>query len=383
MFFILVSIGITSPLLTLWSTTLATPGEDPNQFISLLGGHFGGVFLQDYVALSGSLLLLFAANTAIIGSYHVFLALTRQGFLPKVIDARNRLRSTPHFAILLATLIPVALVFVASFASNSLTLLGDLYAFGLLGAFSLTCLSLDLIRHRERVHAHPSLRSQIIFYLGLFTTAAVVLAWTTNLFTKPLATLFGGGLALFGFGVGLATLRWSSRHNQPVVFPIPYTTQGLIPLSRRLRLPQVDLLVLLPHDPEFANAVIDEAVHAAHGRPTVFVYQSDPKAHLREARLLEIAEPYLHDRTAWEIFARAEIAARGTIPANHRRYLYVAGDLPRTTLGRIWQQLLPHETMLLDGDRSLLPALSIARVRQHYRHGVSILHLYRAHPHTN
>ena len=78
MLLVVITVAITSPLLTLWATTLLSPkGVDPNQFVSLLGGFAGGPLLQMGVAASAALLLVFASNTAIIGSYHVFLALTR------------------------------------------------------------------------------------------------------------------------------------------------------------------------------------------------------------------------------------------------------------------------------------------------------------------
>jgi len=54
-------------------------------------------------------------------------------------------------------------------------LLGDLYAFGLLGTFVLTCVSLDVVRWREREHwtrGHGAL-----FAVGVLTT---VLPATTD-----------------------------------------------------------------------------------------------------------------------------------------------------------------------------------------------------------
>ena len=102
---VVLTMAITSPLLTLWSTTLLNANSDPNQFISLLGAHVAGRFLGDYVAISGALLLVFASNTAIIGAYHVFIALTRMGFLPRVLEHRNPWRRTPHWAILAAVVL--------------------------------------------------------------------------------------------------------------------------------------------------------------------------------------------------------------------------------------------------------------------------------------
>src|SRR6266705_2165657 len=150
--FVVLTIGITSPLLTMITTTLL-PTQTlenttlSNQVVSLLAGNWGNIILQTEVAISASALLIFASNTAIIGSYHVFMALSRMDFFPAFVLKRNKLRGTPHYAIALATGIPIVILIVAR---GSLDLLGNLYAFGLLGAFTLTCLGLDLVRYRER-----------------------------------------------------------------------------------------------------------------------------------------------------------------------------------------------------------------------------------------
>jgi amino acid transporter len=165
-----ITVGVTSPALTFFSTTLLTHPEllrhtalaspttfDPNQFISLLGFAAGGRMLQVLTAVTASALLLFASNTAIIGAYHVFLALSRMQFFPEVVEKINKLRGTPHISIMLATGIPMA-VLVA--VGGRIDILGDMYAFGLLGAFSMTCIALDVLRYRERrgeliAGAHP------------------------------------------------------------------------------------------------------------------------------------------------------------------------------------------------------------------------------------
>src|SRR6266581_2305151 len=95
---VILTMAVTSPLLTLWSTTIVPDPNSPdhvNQLLSLLAGQFGGNPLAAYVAISGSVLLIFASNTAIIGAYHVFLALTRMGFLPRAVEVRNSWRRTP------------------------------------------------------------------------------------------------------------------------------------------------------------------------------------------------------------------------------------------------------------------------------------------------
>ncbi len=155
---VVVTVGVTSPLLTILSTTLLDSHHgyllahpitniDPNQFISQLGGAFAGPVVGVATAVIASALLIFASNTAIIGSYHVFLALSRMSFFPAIIEKRDKFRNTPVVSIALATGIPIAILIVAN---GQIDTLGELYAFGLLGAFALTCVSLDALRIRER-----------------------------------------------------------------------------------------------------------------------------------------------------------------------------------------------------------------------------------------
>src|SRR5579884_363308 len=261
---VVLTIGLTSPLLTMLSTLLLPKeASDPflsGQIISLLAGHWGNIILQTEVAISASALLVFASNTAIIGAYHVFMALSRMEFLPEFVLKRNKIRGTPHFSIMLATGIPIVILIAVL---GNINLLGDMYAFGLLGAFTLTCLGLDIVRYREwklarkaarymlrprptngqtdsipgtgdpavTVLGQPVLDAElptgtptpsaqnlaasatsalsglkglwfkIDFWLGILTTLLVGIAWSTNLVTKVLATEFGGGVALLGMAI--------------------------------------------------------------------------------------------------------------------------------------------------------------------------------------
>src|SRR6266581_423432 len=318
---VVLTIGITSPLLTLLTTTLLPTQVvgDPirsTQVISLLGGHWGNIVLQIEVAISASALLIFAGNTAIIGSYHVFLALSRMEFFPQFIQQRNTLRGTPHFSILLAIAIPICVLIVVQ---GNITVLGDLYAFGLLGAFTLTSVGLDIVRRRERkaaraervssqstakglhdgddsVTANKALKGTTTttqasaaslegtgvgrvsadvptpspytgrmvlnlwhtckFYLGLLTTALVVLAWTTNLVAKPLATIFGGSVTLLGMGIAYFTY---ARKKQQGHVPVPIThVEEHLPGS---------ILAVLQANNTHNEATIHSAIENAQGKP--------------------------------------------------------------------------------------------------------------------
>ena len=191
---------VTSPVLTALSIGLlpdqvkATQSE---RFISELGLVVGGFGIKLAVVLTASSLLLFASNTAIIGSYHVFLALARQGFLPRILELRNRAFNTPHIAVLIATSVPVLLILLTR---GHLLLLGDMYAFGLLGAFVFSSLSLDAIRWRLG-------RRDFGFWVGVLTTLMLMVAWGINLVEKQLATYFGGAVTLIGMLIAVGVRR--------------------------------------------------------------------------------------------------------------------------------------------------------------------------------
>jgi amino acid transporter len=212
MIFVIASIVITSPLLTLFSVALLPEhikATESERFISELGYYVAGFGMKVSTVCTASILLLFAANTAIIGAYHIFLALSRNGYLPNFITSRNRKFGTPHIAIMLATIVPVFVVFMTE---GNLQLLGDMYAFGLLGAFVLSSSGVDVIRWREG-------KRDWVFWVGVFTTFLLVVAWMTNLLTKHLATVFGGLIVSLGMFVALPYKQgWFTE----LFYKIPY-----------------------------------------------------------------------------------------------------------------------------------------------------------------
>jgi amino acid transporter len=372
---VILTMAVTSPLLTLWQTTLV---PDPNstannnQLLSLLGQLYSGPLLADYVAITGSILLVFASNTAIIGGYHVFLALTRMGFLPRIIERYNSWRRTPHVAILAAVALPVGLVYIAGLSSAANVFLGDLYAFGLLGSFILTNLSLDVIRWRE-LKARRTLFREVMFVVGVLTTLAVVVGWTVNLFAKPYATAFGGGLTVLGVIVGFATYRYN-LNRRPAVFPVPYeaTSRSIVETFQRR---PADVLVLLPHDPHESGAVIEEGIRAAAGRSIVFLFRGG-REHHDAGDLWEVNDPYLRDYNAQDSLARAEFASRKTL--RDRRYVYVPRRHQREVVADVWKAIHPRETVAGEEDHALLPPVALDRVRRVHVDGQVVLHMVSA-----
>lgn len=197
---VILTMVITSPLLTALSVTILPPEfktAQSERFISELGMLAGGFGIKLAVVFTASTLLLFASNTAIIGAYHIFLALGNAGFLPKVVTLRSATLSTPVVAIVIATFAPILVIILTQ---GKLALLGDMYAFGLLGAFTFSSLSLDVVRWRLG-------RRDFGFWLGIFTTAVVIGAWTINLVEKELATIFGGTVTAIGMLIAVGVRR--------------------------------------------------------------------------------------------------------------------------------------------------------------------------------
>jgi amino acid transporter len=364
MAFVVASMVVTSPLLTLWSTTLLDAKHaNPDQFISLLGGYAAGQWLSWSVAITAALLLVFASNTAIIGTYHVLLALSRMRFLPAAVSARNRLRQTPHVAIAIAIFVPIAIV-VASRASTGI--LGDLYAFGLLGGFTLTSLGLDIVRWHEQWRG-PAL------WIGILTTVLVALAWTTNFFAKPLATLYGGGITLIGLAIGIATYR-ATRHRMPAVFPnIRRQGQRIIMLRHGRRQPAAEVLVVLPHDPKAVEPLVRTAGELARRRSIAFVYRGS--SHRDQLpHLLEVVDPYLDDRDAHQMFARAEQLGRDL--SGDRRFVYIPADDSGDALRQVWEDLQPNHTLLI-ADQAYAGAIPGPRTAERTVDGLRLVDVTR------
>lgn len=382
---VVLTIGITSPLLTIFSTTLLQNAShvDPNQFISLLGGNYSQI-LGIEVAISASALLIFASNTAIIGAYHVFLALSRMRFFPSFIERRGAFRGTPHYSIALATGIPILVLILVR---GDIIILGDMYAFGLLGAFSLTCLGLDIVRQRERSRLKKRERlkklaqegklsnatslppvlplsqsplvapvSNFIFILGIITTALVMLAWTTNLVAKPLATAFGGGVTLVGLGIAY----WN-YHRRPMVYP----TEIHMPILN-------SVLAVLPNTTEGREAVIRAACAEADGKMVVFTYRGQ-YTRARPPRPFETVDPYFEDEAAKQAFGEAESIARERGVKRQYVYLWKTPD----GVFQLWQILRPQDTIIVDEDSQIAHALAPDMVRLSPGPGGQVTHLIK------
>jgi hypothetical protein len=220
-----------------------------------------------------------------------------------------------------------------------------------------------------------SLRRRLVFGVGVLTTSLTVIGWSVNLVFKPYATAFGGGLTLVGLVVGLWTYS-RARRRRPAVFPLPYRPElAAESVVLQFRRDPADVLVILPRDQNMADAVIDEGIFAAEGKRAVFLYRGHKPP--GPVELWEVSDPYLKDYAAQDAFTRAEMRSRQHVP--QRRYVYVPGSLPRDAIGRVWAEVRPHETVVVQGEQDVLPPVALDRVRHRVHIGVPVLHLVSSH----
>jgi len=421
LFLVILTVGLTSPLLTMLSTLLLPKAAaDPvlsSQIISLLGGHWGGQLLQTEVAISASALLVFASNTAIIGSYHVFLALSRMEFFPQIILRRNKLRSTPHYSIALATVIPILVLVLVR---GNINILGDMYAFGLLGAFSLTCLGMDIVRYRGRKarrkqaitgkagsharHGIPSIsvpeqvserdlteedidaqaageqaeeqqanpadrpepegpwtRSTFNFYLGIFTTILVLTAWSTNLVAKPLATAFGGSVSILGMIIAYSNYQLHRRKGRA-----PVVTTGV-----ERNFPGA-VLAVLSAGSEHNEPVVEAAINNPGKKPVVFLFLGK-RSSGRKPELFRLIEPHLNDEQARKELGRANyLAQEAKIEC---RFVYRHQE-PGAAY-RIWEELHPADTIVAPEDVAELKQMNPDRIEDEVTPKGKVVHLLK------
>ncbi len=422
LFLVILTVGLTSPLLTMLSTLLLPKAAaDPvlsSQIISLLGGRWGGTLLQTEVAISASALLVFASNTAIIGSYHVFLALSRMEFFPQFILRRNQLRGTPHYSIALATIVPILVLVIVR---GNINILGDMYAFGLLGAFSLTCLGMDIVRYRGRKarrllatransgsqarrtissstgpsqeHAQnpteeqidaqaageqaeeqqtnpaerpepegPWTRSTINFYLGILTTILVLTAWSTNLVAKPLATAFGGSVAVLGMMIAYTNYRLHRRNGRA-----PVATTGV-----EKNFPGAVLAVLFADNPH-NQAVVEAAISNPGKKPVVFLYLGK-RSSGRKPELFRLIEPHLNDEQARIELGRVNyLAQEAKIEC---RFVYRHQE-PGAAY-HVWKELHPADTIVAPEEVATLQQINPDRTEDEVTSDGKVTHLLKS-----
>jgi hypothetical protein len=175
--------------------------------------------------------------------------------------------------------------------------------------------------------------TQFDYWLGVATTLLVALAWVISLASKPLATGFGGTVAIIG--MILAYLNYARGQGR-----VPVVTTYLPE-----HLPNALLAVLVAHD-EQNDSVINAAISHAQKKPVVFLYLAEPGT--RPApKLFEVVDPYLEDQSAKSILKQAALLANEAKLTTRFVYKQQTPEM----IANIWQKVRPH-AMVLAADRT-------------------------------
>lgn len=196
---VVLSVLITVPLFTALAVEAAQASKIAPQgaLLAPVALKYGGTGLLVALTFTGSGLLLIAANIGFIGCYNVFKTVSEHGYLPALIAERHKRFGTPRRAIVVITV--AALILVLSTRADLLRL-GKIFAFGLLGSYAITSISLNVLRWRER-------RRGLLFVIGVIASLLLLIPWVTSWFTKPEAALYGACVTGLQLGVAFVTHR--------------------------------------------------------------------------------------------------------------------------------------------------------------------------------
>ena len=180
--------------LVMVATSTVVPGmqDHKEDMLAFLSSHYIGYWAEWCVRILGGLLLLSAANTAIGGLIAVIYLLSRDGELPRPLQALNHF-GVPWLPALVALIVPAGVLVI----SHDLEHLAALYAIGVVGAVAIN-VSLCAIHPRLRKYY----RKVPMILLGILLIAI----WITLAFTKLHALVF----VIIVMAVGL-TLRAITR----------------------------------------------------------------------------------------------------------------------------------------------------------------------------
>ncbi len=193
------SVLVTVPVFTAVAVEALTAGQiSPRAaLLAEVALRYGGPGMRLAVVLTGASLLLLGAKLAFIGCYNVFQAIGQYGYLPAAVARAQSPGQPPRGAVIVITICSLGLVLGTGGRPD---MLASLFAFGLLGSYVITSVSLDVFRFREHGLG-------IKFVLGVLVSLTVAVPWVTSWFTKWRATLYGALASGALLGVAYVTHR--------------------------------------------------------------------------------------------------------------------------------------------------------------------------------
>ena len=195
--------------------------------IIVITAFFGGILklLPILVAVLATTILIIATNAGLMGISRLTFSLGRFQLIPLLFSRVHHKFKTPYRAIILFSLVAILLLIPGFFKPETFIVLGGLYVFGSLLAFSLAHASILRLRIRHPELSRPfRLRGNIKFkgcklpvtaILGLVFSSAI---WLTVVTTQPYARWVGFGWMLLGL---ISYLIFRYRKKLPLVRVAP------------------------------------------------------------------------------------------------------------------------------------------------------------------
>ncbi len=176
---------------------------------SEFGGAFGDILMYAF-GLFGSVTLIAAANSAMLGLSRLSYALSRNRQIPSALGRLHPARATPYVAISIAAVISIALAL-----PQDIDLLVGIYAFGALIGITIAHASIIAMRYREpdrrplyEVPFSVRFRGGRVPLPAVFGVVASFASWVSVVITHEGARYVGFGWMAFGVALYLL-YRWS------------------------------------------------------------------------------------------------------------------------------------------------------------------------------
>jgi len=185
------------------------------------------------IAILSACILFIATNAGILGISRLAFSLGRSQLIPPVLKRVHPRSKTPYFAIIIFSIIAVAILIPSLFTRESFLRLGSLYAFGALLSFIFAHASILSLRIRYPDWHRPfklglniklkNAELPITAILGLVGTGLI---WLVVIFTQPYSRWVGLGWMALGFIIYLI-FRWRSK--------LPIIRKAAPPVSLQVR----------------------------------------------------------------------------------------------------------------------------------------------------
>lgn len=162
--------------------------------MNVVGPELLKLALNAFVVVVGFLILSGAVNTAIIGSNGVLNRVAEDGVLPDWFLKPHKRYGTTYRVLLLIVGLQLTIILISQ---GDVLLLGEAYAFGVVWSFVFQALSMVVLRFKDprpreyKVPFNVKIGSVEVPFGLLFVLFVLLSAALLNLFTKPMATIFG------------------------------------------------------------------------------------------------------------------------------------------------------------------------------------------------